>query len=382
VTEDSLDKTTLSERIAAELRRRISKRMYQPHSYMPSERQLTREFGVTRATLRRALDALEADGLVIRTQGQGTRVLHALDRLDRPLVGVVHWLSCESGERCRLDSVRTLDGVMAAVRDLGCRHQVVSITKNPVKAEWLAEQFGAVVLVDPFDAQIGDVIGEVESKQVPCVVAKLEHNINACGTWVDHQKAACEAVRALVGLGHRRIGLVAREPKFAFYAHTRQGYVAGLEEAAIPLDESIIGTCDKTDALSGYFATKPLLDLPDPPTGIIAARDAIAEGVCRAAKEKGLSLGQHLSVIGFDDVTWPQSEPFLTTFHEPCYEMGYAAVEMLLDRIMSGSRTPVRRKLELPFVLRRSAGPPLSWTVATAPVAEGADAGVGPADRS
>jgi DNA-binding GntR family transcriptional regulator len=45
----------------------------QPAGHMlPPERVLAQEFGVTRVTLRRAIDELEADGLVYRVQGGGT----------------------------------------------------------------------------------------------------------------------------------------------------------------------------------------------------------------------------------------------------------------------------------------------------------------------
>jgi GntR family transcriptional regulator len=44
-------------------------------SYLPSEDALTREFGVSRATIRRAMQSLESEGLIDRKQGRGTRVV-------------------------------------------------------------------------------------------------------------------------------------------------------------------------------------------------------------------------------------------------------------------------------------------------------------------
>jgi len=89
----------------------------------------------------------------------------------------------------------------------------------------------------------------------------------------------------------------------------------------------------------------------------VAARDLIAQGVCHAAKEAGLAVGYDLSVIGFDDCSWDDGREFLTTFREPCFEMGVTAVDMLIERLVSGWRPPERRVLEAPLVLRRSAGP-------------------------
>ena len=45
-----------------------------PHDKMPTERDLAEQFGVTRLTVRRALDQLDHEGRVYRTQGAGTFV--------------------------------------------------------------------------------------------------------------------------------------------------------------------------------------------------------------------------------------------------------------------------------------------------------------------
>ena len=68
------------------------------------------------------------------------------------------------------------------------------------------------------------------------------------------------------------------------------------------------------------------------------------------------------SVMGkrmFDagEQAWPQEAPFLTTFREPCAEMGAAAAEMLVERIVNGWRKPEKREIEARFIVRRSAGP-------------------------
>jgi GntR family transcriptional regulator len=63
-----------------ELRQRIDQGRFPPGSRLPSEPELAAEFQVSRATLREALRALEAEGLLRRRQGSGTYVA------DRPRV--------------------------------------------------------------------------------------------------------------------------------------------------------------------------------------------------------------------------------------------------------------------------------------------------------
>ena len=46
-----------------------------PGDRLPGENRLAEEFGVSRVTIRRALDALEANGLIERRAGHGTRIV-------------------------------------------------------------------------------------------------------------------------------------------------------------------------------------------------------------------------------------------------------------------------------------------------------------------
>ena len=54
------------------LRQQISEGAYPPDRPMPAEHELCRLFGVSRITLRRALERLEAQGLINRQRGRGT----------------------------------------------------------------------------------------------------------------------------------------------------------------------------------------------------------------------------------------------------------------------------------------------------------------------
>ena len=65
-------RTPLYQRIERELRARLAQA--RPGDVVPAESMLAEEFGVARMTVRAALNALEADGLIERIQGRGTFV--------------------------------------------------------------------------------------------------------------------------------------------------------------------------------------------------------------------------------------------------------------------------------------------------------------------
>jgi GntR family transcriptional regulator len=90
------------------LRTAIEQGTYHPGDRLPSEPELIREYGVSRITVRQALDDLEAEGLVIRRHGTralqlpaGTEVVR-VDRVrlanDRPIAYDMTWLPLRFGE--------------------------------------------------------------------------------------------------------------------------------------------------------------------------------------------------------------------------------------------------------------------------------------------
>ena len=70
----------LYEMVDTLIRKRLVENVYPPGAMLPSEVQLAREVGVSQGTVRRALDALVAEGLLYRRQGLGTFVSEMEDR--------------------------------------------------------------------------------------------------------------------------------------------------------------------------------------------------------------------------------------------------------------------------------------------------------------
>src|ERR1700738_1875318 len=69
--------SSLHHQLSTVLRSAIHSGRYEQGDYLPGEHQLTATYGVSRATVRRALLTLEAEQLVERRAGKGTRVLAA-----------------------------------------------------------------------------------------------------------------------------------------------------------------------------------------------------------------------------------------------------------------------------------------------------------------
>jgi LacI family transcriptional regulator len=78
-----------------------------------------------------------------------------------------------------------------------------------------------------------------------------------------------------------------------------------------------------------------------------------------AARKRGLSLPDDLSVMGFDDIPLATySLPALTSIAQPIHGIGKQTAELLLARLQDPKRPPVTRISEAQLVVRDSTQPP------------------------
>ena len=80
MTIDRFDETPLYLQLAAILRRAIESGQLQPRDPVPSETYLMQEHGLSRDTVRHALEVLRQEGLVKTFVGRGTFVMPVKDR--------------------------------------------------------------------------------------------------------------------------------------------------------------------------------------------------------------------------------------------------------------------------------------------------------------
>jgi len=181
--------------------------------------------------------------------------------------------------------------------------------------------------------------------------------------WVDTDNRAgtYEAVRYLIGLGHRRIAFLGWPADSLTGNFRLAGYRQALEEVGLPFRADYVVRGDHTEA-SGRAALGKLLELPEDqqPTAIAAVSDLMAIGVMNEAQHRGLEIGRELSVTGFDDA--PMTEylrPALTTLQQPIPEIGEALIGML-EAVLNKQAPNAGHLLVSPrLIIRDSCAPPL-----------------------
>lgn len=170
---------------------------------------------------------------------------------------------------------------------------------------------------------------------------------------------ALTATRHLLGLGHRRIGIVTGPEHIPCSRARLDGYRSALQAAGLPVDPDLIRFGD-FHTRDGREHAAALLRLTDRPTAIFTGNDLQAFGVYQAARAAGLAIPADLSVVGFDDLSvaaW--ADPPLTTIRQPLTEMAVSAMETLLRLARSEQPPTTRIELATSLIERDSTAPPV-----------------------
>lgn len=179
---------------------------------------------------------------------------------------------------------------------------------------------------------------------------------------MDEVAAGHTVAAHMLSLGHRRVGIILGDPSHAASRGRLEGYRQAFQDAAVTIDDALVGTGDFTYDV-GYRVALELLDRPVRPTAILAQNDDMAVAAIAAARDLGLSVPQDLSVAGFDNsevsrTAWPP----LTTVHQPVREMAWDAANRLIAMLDgdTGSDAQRRRDHLHELLVRASTAPPAS----------------------
>lgn len=358
--------------IAAELRRRVSDGTYRVK--LPPEQQLARELGVSRGTLRRALGALVADGLLRTVPGHGTYVggQQARGGAAGPQTGLVGMI-LPSIVRARAPLL--ISGAEAVLRAAG--YSLLLATSGDDAAlqteqiQRVVQQGACGLLLYAVDDTLDlPDLRRLVAEDFPVVLIDRHlPNLAVDSVSMDNLSAAFLAVQHLVALGYRRIGYVGtRNRATSSIVERLAGFRWAMQAHGLPVEEELV--CDRLYRLNSWpvdeaeraqaeanqSLLRELLGRPSRPEVVYACSDHVAYEVIAAAAELGLRVPADLGIVGCDNIpSEDYSLPPLTTIEQPREGIGALAATLLLERL-AGRRTRTERIL-LPgrLVVRESA---------------------------
>jgi LacI family transcriptional regulator, galactose operon repressor len=173
----------------------------------------------------------------------------------------------------------------------------------------------------------------------------------------DSTAGARSLVEHLIGLGHRRIGMIVEDENVSTARERRAGYVEALEHAGIELDPALVVHA-AADPQGGAVGMAKLLQLAERPTGVFTVNNLVALGAIEAVRAAGLEVPDDVALVCYDDIEYASRlYPFLTVMLQPAETFGTLGTQLLFERI-EGRRLDRTRKVVLPadFVVRESCG--------------------------
>jgi LacI family transcriptional regulator len=217
--------------------------------------------------------------------------------------------------------------------------------------------YGAVLILPPENS--ADVVA-LRARGYPFVVvdprSPLPRDIAAVSA--AHFAGARAMTAHLVGLGHRRIGVLGGPHDWMASDARLAGHTAALADAGVLSPPELLRSADEPTVANGYRAAGVLLDLPDRPTALVGFNDKVAVGALRAARERALRVPEDLSVTGFDDIDLARAtHPLLTTVRQPLQEMGRMAVSLLVRLLERHELEALHVELATELIVRGSTGP-------------------------
>lgn len=172
---------------------------------------------------------------------------------------------------------------------------------------------------------------------VLCTVTTSEglHRSKFSSFAINDELEAFRAVDYLIGLGHKKIGIVAGLYVDSGVELLRLGgYRRALESHGLSYQPDYISYVKEFTLQEGYIAAADLLTRVPEITAIFCVSDILAIGSCKAITDSGYRIPEDYSVMGFDGLDMAFfSNPVLTTIRQPDGDMATASIDALFQMI-------------------------------------------------
>ncbi|KUO95964.1 LacI family DNA-binding transcriptional regulator [Ferroacidibacillus organovorans] len=273
------------------------------------------------------------------------KIFEAVDRLGYRPNGIARDLKMKSTQTMAV-LLHDLGGpfyseLVSGVQDVALAYDYSPIISCSVGGKGIAlkrllleNRVDGAIILDPYIEE--SFIRKVASPNLPIVLLDREINLPyVYRVTSDHEGGAYAAVAHLIERGHQRIAFVGGPQRSLDNLLRYKGYQKALVDHGRSVDARFVYAGDFTEK-SGYALGLSLSGSQYLPDAIFAANDEMAIGLLRAFSEKGLKIPQDIALVGFDDIRLSQyTVPKLTSIHQPMYELGIVATQILF-RVLNG----------------------------------------------
>lgn len=177
------------------------------------------------------------------------------------------------------------------------------------------------------------------SQNIPVVL--IERNINDNEFRGDcissnNQSGVATLTQHMLQHGHRKIGIINAKSPASSALERLSGFVQTMKNVGITVDSEYPYQyiSERFNMEGGFIGGRYLMNLPDPPTGIIATNNSLALGLYKYLRINNIDVPQKVSILSYGNIANSElmyiSPGFVTL--DPYY-IGEKAANCLLSRI-------------------------------------------------
>jgi DNA-binding LacI/PurR family transcriptional regulator len=316
-------------------------------------------------TVVKAMRQLQQEGLLTRRSGSGSYAAESATG-QKPVFGLIipdlgeteiFEPICKGMAASPLDSGHSLSWGWAAPGETDKESAAVRLCERYIEQKVTGVFFAPVEFSPNRDEINRQVLRELTAAGIPVVlldrcVLEFPQRSEFDLVGIDNRRAGYIVAEHLIRKGARRIGFLAVEGSAETVEDRITGYREALIRHKISHDLAMVLRHSPEDGPALERAIrKGKID------ALMCANDLTAAKAMRSLLQLGIRIPDELRVTGIDDVRYAELLPVpLTTYRQPCLDIGTAAIAAMLDRIRNPKLPPRSILLNGQLVVRQSCG--------------------------
>ncbi|MCI1954758.1 MAG: GntR family transcriptional regulator [Oscillospiraceae bacterium] len=332
-------------RLKEDIKSRILSGQLKNGEKIGSEAELSRQYHVSRQTVRGALAELVREGLLYTVQAKGSFVCSEPGRKTKTgLLG----FGTELFKRYNIFP-NIITGINEVVSTqeyniLICEDQNTLAGERKCLENFLEKNVDGLI-IEPCKSMLPcvnlDLYSEFLRRKIPIVFFDGCHpEVGASCVLADDEEGGYQAAKCLLGNGHRDICAFLKFDDMQGYRRLK-GAARAFREAGVPVREDRI-VWFSTEDYDYFWDTEgkdrrfdpAILNFAETCTAMIAYNDLVAAKALRLFRRQGIRVPQDFSLVSFDDTDL--TKPFgvgVTSVPHPSYRMGRTVGEFMVKML-------------------------------------------------
>lgn len=220
---------------------------------------------------------------------------------------------------------------------------------------FLERRVDGVIVVGVTSHSALDVLADFDGRVV--IVDRPLAHAGLSTVSIDHERAAYEATRHLIGHGHDVIACIAGPEDQSVAADRVQGWRRALTERGARADDELVLRSDFSPE-GGVAAARSLMRAAPRPTAAFVSSDQQAQGVLSELHREGVRVPEDVALVSFDGTRQSRyTVPGLSVVQQPFDELADRVIRLLLEPAEQDA-PPESVRVDFDLVLRESCGCP------------------------